>query len=261
MVRVRDALRVVRLCEELRDLPAVAAIRKQHAAGALCRLLGSQVGIINAGSDFRPGGNPRLQLGAAGGWLGQKEQGIFERYLRSPDHCVDPFLRPLSEINETWITRCRHDLVDDADWYGCAHVAEDRRGARVDDVIYSTLRQNDKGLIQIMAVHRPWGDPRKFNRRERALMNLIHRAIAPLLEPEPSPLAQRFSTLSPRLRETAEYLLTRLTEKEIASRMGLSPHTVHSYVKQIYVHVGVESRAELMAMSLQGSDKHRKGVL
>jgi DNA-binding NarL/FixJ family response regulator len=38
------------------------------------------------------------------------------------------------------------------------------------------------------------------------------------------------------------------SEKQIAQKLGLSRHTVHEYVGNIYRHFGVCSRAELMAM-------------
>jgi DNA-binding NarL/FixJ family response regulator len=53
--------------------------------------------------------------------------------------------------------------------------------------------------------------------------------------------------LSPRLRETGAALMTGASEKQIASRLGLSPHTTHHYVKTLYRHFGVSSRAEFMA--------------
>ena len=42
-------------------------------------------------------------------------------------------------------------------------------------------------------------------------------------------------------------LLTGKSEKVVAEELYISPHTVHSHVKQIYKHFGVSSRAELMA--------------
>jgi DNA-binding CsgD family transcriptional regulator len=45
-------------------------------------------------------------------------------------------------------------------------------------------------------------------------------------------------------------LLSGLSEKQIAARLDLSRHTVHNHVKEIYRVVGVQSRAELMAILL-----------
>lgn len=53
--------------------------------------------------------------------------------------------------------------------------------------------------------------------------------------------------LPPRLRRTLERLLAGDSEKEAARALGISHHTVHHYVKQIYSRLGVNSRGELMA--------------
>lgn len=53
--------------------------------------------------------------------------------------------------------------------------------------------------------------------------------------------------LSPRLRQTGIALMTGASEKQIATELGLSPHTTHHYVKMLYRHFGVNSRAEFMA--------------
>jgi len=58
---------------------------------------------------------------------------------------------------------------------------------------------------------------------------------------------ERARELSPRLRETLDCLLSGSSEKAIAQELKLSPHTVHGYVKLIYRHFKVKSRAQLLA--------------
>lgn len=53
---------------------------------------------------------------------------------------------------------------------------------------------------------------------------------------------------APRLRETLSLLLAGLDKHEIARAMGLSDHTVHDYIRAVYKHYGVKTRAKLMAM-------------
>ncbi len=59
--------------------------------------------------------------------------------------------------------------------------------------------------------------------------------------------------LSPRLRQTLACLLEGATEKGAAARLGVSRSTLHQYVKGLYRHFGVSSRAELMAYFLRQS--------
>ncbi|HEX8522792.1 MAG TPA: LuxR C-terminal-related transcriptional regulator [Tepidisphaeraceae bacterium] len=56
--------------------------------------------------------------------------------------------------------------------------------------------------------------------------------------------------LPPRLRRTLKHLLSGDSEKVIAQKLGISPHTLHGYVKELYRVMGVRSRAQLMAKAL-----------
>jgi hypothetical protein len=53
-----------------------------------------------------------------------------------------------------------------------------------------------------------------------------------------------------RLEETLQLLLIGKSEKQVAAALGISQHTVHVYVKQIYKQQGVCSRPELLAKLL-----------
>lgn len=64
-------------------------------------------------------------------------------------------------------------------------------------------------------------------------------------------LAEAAARLSPRVQQTLSRLLAGDSEKQIASRLGLSPNTVHVYVKTLYRHFNVSSRGELMARLLE----------
>jgi len=45
-----------------------------------------------------------------------------------------------------------------------------------------------------------------------------------------------------------ELLLTGAKERQIATKLHLSPHTVHKHVMEIYRKMGVNSRSELLAL-------------
>lgn len=53
--------------------------------------------------------------------------------------------------------------------------------------------------------------------------------------------------LSPRARQVLTCLLNGDSEKQIALRLQISPHTVHTYVKKLHQTLGVNSRGELLA--------------
>lgn len=56
--------------------------------------------------------------------------------------------------------------------------------------------------------------------------------------------------LSPRQRQTLQGLLAGDSEKQVAAKLRVSPHTVHIYVKSLYKHYQVSSRGELLAKCL-----------
>lgn len=58
--------------------------------------------------------------------------------------------------------------------------------------------------------------------------------------------------LSPRKQQTLAGLLSGLSEKQIAGRLGISRNTVHTYVKQLYVDFRINSRSELLALWIRG---------
>lgn len=58
--------------------------------------------------------------------------------------------------------------------------------------------------------------------------------------------------LPPRLAKIARLVISGCTDKQIASRTGLSFSTVRTYVRQIYRRIGVHSRVELVHASNSG---------
>jgi len=86
-----------------------------------------------------------------------------------------------------------------------------------------------------------------FTDREKLLARMACEEIPWLHElPRELPAARVAPRLSPRLRETRDHLLAGLSYREISRRMGLSPNTVHGYVKELYRHYGQHSRATLI---------------
>ena len=70
-------------------------------------------------------------------------------------------------------------------------------------------------------------------------MSLISDALKKARDPA--------SELPPRLSQTLAALQSGCSEKEISTKLGISPHTVHNYVKALHQRLGVSSRGELLA--------------
>jgi DNA-binding NarL/FixJ family response regulator len=65
--------------------------------------------------------------------------------------------------------------------------------------------------------------------------------------------------LTPRMAQTLERLLAGDSEKQIAGRLGRSPHTIHVYVKELYKRFGVSSRGELFSRFLHDASAREPG--
>jgi DNA-binding CsgD family transcriptional regulator len=122
--------------------------------------------------------------------------------------------------------------------------------------------------VSALVFKRASTDP-PFSVEEREILHLFRSEsdwmFRPPVTTEPSPgLA---GGLTRREQDTLSLLLTDASEKEMAARLGISPHTVHDYVKRLYRKLGVTSRAALMAASaqsrwgtLEGSPMPPRGV-
>jgi DNA-binding CsgD family transcriptional regulator len=149
----------------------------------------------------------------------------------------------LPQITQAWaektlMTSLRRQLVPDSEWYRSEHVDRFRRGAGVDDCIYSIAPNMG---IPALGFHRAWGD-KPYTERDRALIYALHAECLTLFGFE-QPL-----DLSPRQHEVVRLLVQGLSEKEVADKMGITPSTAHGYIKILHKRLKVHSRAELLAL-------------
>ncbi|MEJ0000519.1 MAG: LuxR C-terminal-related transcriptional regulator [Verrucomicrobiota bacterium] len=107
----------------------------------------------------------------------------------------------------------------------------------------NTVRQiSGEGVSTIHLLRRRGCRP--FSARERRVAQIVLTEIPWLHEAAGVREVSR-ADLPPRHRATLLCLAGGLGRAEIARRLRLSPHTIHGYLKDIYRHYGVHSRAEL----------------
>ncbi|MEM6750887.1 MAG: LuxR C-terminal-related transcriptional regulator [Planctomycetota bacterium] len=89
-----------------------------------------------------------------------------------------------------------------------------------------------------------------FSHHDAEILGRSHAVAAALLRSEPGGRSDdpRVQKLPTRLRQTLAGLLGGQSEKQVAAELGLSPHTVHNYVRQLYRRFEVSSRGELLSL-------------
>jgi DNA-binding CsgD family transcriptional regulator len=250
MVQGDHVRKLFRLFGEARELGADPIGVRAHLLDGICGLLGAQVAAMVEVDDFRPGGVGFIRAVVDRGWGTPGERATAFEPLAAQGSVADPALARMMHEPAAVVTRRRQDLVGDQAWYRSALVMDTRRPARIDHAIYSVCAGRRPGAVHGMCVNRPWGD-RPFTEEESALVHLFHEEcsfVYASLDPPVAPPPAR--ALSRREKQTLEALLSGASEKQIAAKLGLSPHTVHQYVKAIYRAFTVQSRAELLARVL-----------
>jgi two-component system, NarL family, response regulator YdfI len=76
-------------------------------------------------------------------------------------------------------------------------------------------------------------------------------AMFPATEPASSPLAELIEPLTPRESEVLQMLASGLANKEIATRLAISEHTVKFHVASILGKLGAASRTEAVTLGIR----------
>jgi hypothetical protein len=184
--------------------------------------------------------NPDLPGDAAsvkmvdGGWIDGQERGRFIRSLNDPD------LRA-TQVSLLDVVRARHLTVD--------------RGHFPQQVEQQTMDAawRAAGIGQYLVSFYPLGDTANsvavfYRRQETPLFTAGDRTIVVVV-------SQVGWLHCHSLDVPAKVTVLQLSQKQVARKLQLSEHAVGDYVKQIYKHFAVNSRAELLAHFIAGGKR------
>jgi DNA-binding CsgD family transcriptional regulator len=122
-----------------------------------------------------------------------------------------------------------------------------------------SVRASSARPMTLLALRRLPGR-RAFSSREAGLIDALNRCNRfSEVVPDP-PAVSCHLPLSQRMTEVLEHLLRGHSEKEVASSLLISRHTVHVYVKSIYREFRVSSRSELLSLWIQAQLRQRPGL-
>jgi DNA-binding CsgD family transcriptional regulator len=251
--RVRGLLRLI---AEANEIPERDPERPQHLVTGLVHLLGATVGGCVTECDFVPEGRGAFAAIFLCGWDSTTLPVLTS--LAEKGSAFNPGLRALMHAGKVetghTVTATRHALVDDRTWYASPYVDDYIVPAHLDHALFSTKRGAIPSIVHGMGFYRSRNE-RPFDEQDRDLLHLFHSECDQMLRASASAAdSLLLAQLSPRERHTFDLLLAGLADKEIADRLGISPHTVNQYTKSIYRRFGVHSRAALLARRIGRSD-------
>jgi hypothetical protein len=248
-LRLADIRAAFLLVGECRELGADPAAWRGHMLEGLRRLTGGQLALylhIHAlGTDAE-----RIAEPLDSGFLDESDRALWAHYQRERAQRDDPFhLRYYGTFTGALRTRSLESVVDMPVWRRSRHYNEYIRACRLDDRITSSvhLPGTSPPVTQVIVLHRSVADV-WYPQRAKRLVHLFHEEVIPLLGRQlalPGSPVQA-PVLPCQLQQVLRCLLCGDSEKQVAMRLGVSPHTVNRHVQRLYRRFQVHSRGELM---------------
>jgi DNA-binding CsgD family transcriptional regulator len=218
--------------------------------GGLSRLTGACVAVYVTMRGMSPKAPPEVRDYLDHGWTADERSRVLAYYAAMPvtrDPMIGTMLRTLEE--PTTITMRRADLVANNAWYASRLHNELHRPGGLDDVLLSIRFHGDASQTASGLVFKREAGDKPFTEEEREILNLFRSESDWIFQRERDASPYAVEGLTRREQETLALLLTDASEKMMAAQLGISPHTVHDYVKRLYRKIGVTSRAALMAQT------------
>lgn len=246
-LRLKDQREIHRLLMECRDLGHDPAAWRRHMFARLRWLTDAKLGIGGEACGFGGPGHEIVQT-VADGYENDFERRNAERYVAEGGMPRDPVFRAFLRLPGRIVTRRLEQLVDPAEWHASEIFQRYMRPARLDARIISFCRTPSDGrLVNAITLHRSPGQP-PFSRRDSRLVHLFHIELARLIGRTIATVTTAAEQgLPPRLRQVLRRLLAGDGEKQVAQHLGISRHTVHTYVNRLHRRFDVQSRGELLA--------------
>jgi len=241
-IRVGRARAAMQLVGEVHELGATTEPGRQYLLQGLLELVGCAIGGAVHDTGYALG----LKGGIAEATLAGFDREIVDLFQAHHTHGSEfnPFhgavMRRPEVLAGGVFTSTNGELVSCTDWNRSAWINDYARPARVDHFLCTLRRVGETSGIGAgfmrMAHDRPFTD------EDREVLHLVHLGVGAFYD-----VASPRHRLTPRMRDTLDELLTGASDKEIAARLEISPHTVRQYVKAILRAHGVASRGQLIA--------------
>ena len=261
LIDTDGACLLLRLSNRLHALPNDRVVRTRAFLETMCELADGDVAICAQLVDFCPDVPVPSHVWGIDHGFKEEERAAFFASLRDVKANMHPVIDACRKYHTRTTAFRREDLLSDEAWYGSDFFKKYATPAGVDHIISPVYPLAAPNSVIGTGVMRRHGRP-PFSDREQALVFAFNAELGWFYEsiaaaPQRAAVGAAPPTLRPRLKRTLEHLLAGQSEKQVARTIGVTRDTVHEYVKQIYKHFGVSSRAELLARVLPDSQKTR----
>jgi DNA-binding CsgD family transcriptional regulator len=249
-LRIRDYRQIFQLVGQCSELGADSIAWRDHLQNAARELFRSQIAIYTESERVADPGVKdwlTIQVHLDSGWPCESDRLAMYRLYETghPDCDGSPFTSEIADSPTPLGAACRRDSIGNRDWYRGFFYNEFMRPAHLDDAIMLRHRiGNDLRLLVLQRAEHDQHFERRDVRKLRLLGIELARAYGTTLALRGGPSVAH---LPPRLRQVLLCLLRGDSEKQAALRLGISPHTVHDYVKSLHQRFGVRSRGELLS--------------
>jgi DNA-binding CsgD family transcriptional regulator len=243
-MRATDVQQILRLVGGAAELWYQPQLQRQFTLDSLCRILNAKFGVCYTIGDVLTGGKTPCSNFTH---VGLNDRGVkqFEDYLKTGTP-RDPVMDVLSVMSGRVITFTRREAVADNDWFSSEHYKQIRQPLGIGPTLYVKIVAQSIGRETLVMLARGAGEE-GFTERDAYLTDLCLSEMAWPFSAELNYVDPKVEQLQPRLKKVMTHLLEGDSEKQVALKLKLSPHTVHEYVKDLYVELGVCSRGELLA--------------
>lgn len=248
-LRYRELRSLFQLLGECTELGADPIAWRQHLVEQLPSLFGAQMGQLVEVKVVAPPFDEPFWLAPLvlldSGWPTSSDRKPFDAHMETgrpedgPHITPDLLRRRLKTVH--WSGNPNRSA-----WLRSQFFNEYVKHAHQDDGLFAhQLIAPDR--MRWVILNRAFGD-RPFTTRELRLIAALNAELARLNGVRLSRFGEPgVLDLSPRSRSVLICLMEGDSEKQVARRLGISPHTVHDHVKALHSRFGVASRGELLA--------------
>lgn len=223
----------------------------------LCRIIDADAWIWSIASDFRSDGLPVYSMFMMDG-IPPISLGPILEAAEHPEmkRMQSPFLEEFDRCRGQ-LTRICPQFVGEGRFYA-SEAGRIWLKSGFDSNILSA-RRTLCGDVTTLGLFRRRERP-LFTERESKIAHIVLSEVAWIHEQVmPGHSSEGILSLSPRLRQVLNFLLSGRTRDDIASELELSAHTVGDYIKEVYLRFGVHSHPQLLRRFFEGDGGDRPG--